>query len=246
MTLECSPFYPYMRGFISALDKQEILELRNPRFTPEEYAGVGLEEGAKQPKPLSVIDLQHFNLRSDLKWKFISRKKRSAGEETTNPDQGVKVDQSDDDSEEENPTRAEDTLEQFAAKLKRPTAILKPEDLPWTAEFQVVPSPRGTGKKMIQLLRIKFTLKKVNKKKEKAKQKILEWEVRKLDKHSRIPSSVFYRDVTALAGQKRQSKPRFTPEQRKYYLDLHDTNGKDESDVSEEAGAVEEEEDEDE
>lgn len=235
-------FYPRVLGFLKVKPKNvskivEVLELRDPRL-PE--AEIDKEGYPIPPTPTvhSVLDLSRSNLRSDPKWRHKKNKKQSAS-----PDQGVQNDGSESDKEEEDARREEDSLEQFAGKLRSSHAEMKTEGKEWTVKLEVNDHPINSSKKAISIVSVSITLHPYDKKKEKKQQKALEWETRKLQKATAIPSSIFYRQVKELEGRPRTRRSRFTEAEQAFYLKLHDAASDDESDVGEEPGDEMEEDD---
>lgn len=234
MHFDLIQFYPRVLGFLQVKPENigkivEILELRNPRLHQVE------EQDESDPTIYSVLDLSRNNLRSDPNWRH-KKKKHSAS-----PDQGVDSDEhnieNESDVEEEDARREEDNLEQFAAKLGSSRADMKTEGKEWKLQLEIKDHPVKAGKKAISITNITVTLRPVDKKKEKKLQQALEWETRKLQKATAIPSSLFYRQVNEVAGRTRTRRSRFTEEERKFYLKLHDANSDDdESEVGEEPG----------
>lgn len=227
-------YFPFMRGFVKLKPQTaalEVLEIRD----------------AKTSECLASLDLSRYNSRVDIAWQRLSKKKKN---NTTHPDQDVgdieeKGSDSEDEIEEEDARRAEDTLEQFEAKLRKKTARMSSEDKQWTLAFTICDDPRGNGRRAIKLSEVSVKFRKFSKKKAKKEQKVLDWEMRKLKQSTNIPSSVFYKQVQALGSQPRTRRSRFTEEQRQFYLDLHNPGGGDESDVVDEEGDNFEAEDED-
>lgn len=242
MHFDLIQFYPRVLGFLQVKPENigkivEILELRNPRQSQA-------EDGEEQDNPpiYSVLDLSRNNLRSDPSWRHKKKK------HSTNSDQGVDSDEhnieNESDAEEEDARREEDNLEQFAAKLGSNRADMKTEGKEWKLQLEIGDHPVKAGKKAISITNITVTLRPIDKKKEKKRQQALEWETRKLKKATAIPSSLFYRQVNEVAGKTRTRRSRFTEEERKFYLKLHDANSDDdESDVNEEPGDDMDEED---
>lgn len=243
MKFTLAQFYPRVLGFLKVKPKNvskivEILELRDPRLPQATETDKEGYEIPPAPIVHSVLDLSRNNLRSDPKWRRKKNKKHS-----TSPDQGVQYDGSESDHEEEDARREEDTLEQFAGKLRSSHAEMKTEGKEWTVKLEVSDHPINASKKAIAIVSVSIALHPYDKKKEKKQQKALEWETRKLQKATAISSSIFYRQVKELEGRSRTRRSRFTEAERAFYLKLHDAASDDESDVNEEPGDEMEEDD---
>lgn len=195
---ELTRFFPHIRGFVTlkaATAEQEALELRD----------------VKTNECISKLDMARYNSRVDIAWRIIRKKKNLGNDDETTPDQGVNdVEENGDDGEEdEDARRGEDTLEQFYEHLKSKDAYMNSEDKIWRTHFIVDNDPRGNGRKALRMDTVQIKLRKYSKKKAKKEQEALDWEVRKLKQATNIPSSLFYKQVQALAGQPRTRRSRF-------------------------------------
>lgn len=221
---------------------------------PKEWPAEVLElRDTFNDKVVSSLDLiKRHNLRSDPDWELATKKRKKSGPEDA-PVQDSSSDEDDEDAAEEDPHRAEDTLEQFAAKLRVPTARLTSEDGQWQLLFRIIARPPVPGEdasalppdaKSIQLEKVNVKLARVSKNKLKKEKQALDWEVKKLSESTKIASSVFYKQVEALANRPRQRRNRFSEAEWQYQLNLGNPDAEDEDEDDEDDGEEEEEEDE--
>lgn len=257
----------YISDFRPVSNAQYSLFTMSMRYLPQMF-GFQLPADPSRPKdwPAEVLELRdtfndkvvssldlikRHNLRSDPDWELASRKRKQAGTD----DAPVQDSSSDDDEDaaEEDPQRAEDTLEQFAAKLRVPTARLTSEDGQWQLLFRIIARPPVPGEdtstlppdaKSIQLEKVNVRLARVSKSKLKKEKQALDWEVKKLSDSTKIASSIFYKQVEALANQPRQRRNRFSEAEWQYHLNLGNPDAEDEDDDDEDDGEEEEDEDE--